>query len=55
MARLVLSSGETVSLASGNYNIFGTSSGRETVTIAAGATVTLDGSFNAGGDTINLG
>lgn len=55
MARLVLSSGETVSLASGNYNIFGTSSGRETVTIAAGATVTLDGSFNAGGDTISLG
>jgi S-layer protein len=54
MARLTLNSGESVGLSSGTYNIFGTSAGKETVTIAAAATVTLDASFNAGGDTVTL-
>jgi len=55
MARLTLTAGESVGLSSGNYSIFGSTAGAETVTIAAGTTVTLDASFNRGGDIISLG
>ena len=54
MARLTLTAGESVGLSSGNYSIFGSTAGAETVTIAAGTTVTLDASFNRGGDVISL-
>jgi Ca2+-binding RTX toxin-like protein len=55
MARLTLTAGESVGLSSGNFSIFGSTAGAETVTIAAGATVSLDASFNRGGDIISLG
>ncbi len=48
MARLTLTAGESVGLSSGNYTIYGTTSGAETVTVTAGATVTFDASFNRG-------
>lgn len=54
MARLILTAGESVGLTSGTYNIFGTTTAAETVSIAAGANVTLDASFNKGGDIISL-
>lgn len=54
MARLILSSGEAVGLASGTYTVFGTSTGSESVSFGATAQVTFDASFNAGGDTITL-
>lgn len=54
MARLTLAAGESVGLSSGSYTIYGSASGAETVTIAAGTTVTLDASFNRGGDTVTL-
>jgi Ca2+-binding RTX toxin-like protein len=54
MARLTLTAGESVGLSSGNFSIFGSTAGAETVTIAAGATVSLDASFNRGGDIISL-
>lgn len=54
MARLTLTAGESVGLSSGNYTIYGTTSGAETVTVAAGTTVTFDASFNRGGDVVTL-
>jgi hypothetical protein len=54
MARLTLTAGESVGLSSGNFSIFGSTAGAETVTIAAGTTVSLDASFNRGGDVISL-
>lgn len=54
MARLTLTAGESVGLSSGNYTIYGTTSGAETVTVTAGATVTFDASFNRGGDVVTL-
>lgn len=54
MARLILDSGESTGLSSGTFTIFGTKTGKETVTVGASANVTFDASFNTGGDTINL-
>jgi Ca2+-binding RTX toxin-like protein len=54
MARLTLNAGESVGLSSGNYTIYGTVSGAETVTVAAGTTVSFDASFNRGGDVFTL-
>jgi len=54
MARLTLTAGESVGLSSGNYSIFGSTAGAETVTIAAGTIVSLDASFNRGGDVVSL-
>ena len=54
MARLTLTAGESVGLSSGTFSIFGSTAGAETVTIAAGTTVSLDASFNRGGDVISL-
>jgi hypothetical protein len=38
----------------GKVTVFGTVAGAETITVAAGGQVSLDASFNAGGDTIVL-
>lgn len=58
MAILTLSAGDSVGLSNGNFNIFGTRSGSETVVLndpgSGNLTVVLDSSFNAGGDTIVL-
>lgn len=54
MARLTLTAGESVGLSSGNYTIYGTATGTETVTVSVGTVVTLDASFNRGGDVITL-
>ena len=53
--RLTLTSGSTFSIGAGSSatTVFGTE-GNERLTIAAGATVILDASFNRGGDTITL-
>ena len=53
--RLTLASGSTFSIGAGSSatTVFGTD-GEQNLTIAAGATVTLDASFNKGGDTITL-
>ena len=53
--RLTLASGSTFSIGAGSSatTVFGTD-GVQNLTIAAGATVTLDASFNRGGDTITL-
>ena len=53
--RLTLASGSTFSIGAGSSatTVFGTD-GAQNLTIAAGATVTLDASFNKGGDTITL-
>lgn len=52
MALLILTSNESVGVSSGTYTVVGTRDGKETVTVAPGAKVTLDASFNAGGDSI---
>lgn len=54
MARLTLSASESVGLSSGSFTIYGTATGTETVTVSVGASVTLDASFNRGGDVISL-
>lgn len=58
MALLTLSAGDTVGLSFGSFNIIGSRTGSETVIlsnpIAGNLTVTLDPSFNQGGDTIVL-
>ena len=56
MNRLILTQGSTFSIGkdSSLTTVFGTSAGVETVSIAAGAKVVLDASFNRGGDVINL-
>jgi hypothetical protein len=58
MAILTLSTNDTVGLSFGSFNIIGTRSGRETVIlsnpISGNLSVTLDPSFNQGGDTIVL-
>jgi hypothetical protein len=53
--RLTLASGSTFSIGAGSSatTVFGTD-GVQNLTIAAGASVTLDASFNKGGDTITL-
>ncbi len=54
MARIILFEGETLGFTLGGSNeIFGTSAGRETITIGSGTEV-LDGSFNAGRDIIRF-
>jgi len=54
MALLILTSNESVGVSSGTYTVVGTRDGKETVTVAPGAKVTLDASFNAGGDSISV-
>lgn len=54
MARLTLTAGESVGLSSGTYDIYGTNTGNETVTVSVGTVVKFDASFNRGGDTISL-
>lgn len=54
MARLILGTGESFGVLSGNVTIYGTGPGAETVTVTAGATVNLDSSFNGGGDVVVL-
>lgn len=58
MAILTLSAGDSVGLSNGNFNIFGTRAGSETVVLnspgSGNLSVVLDSSFNAGGDTIVL-
>jgi Ca2+-binding RTX toxin-like protein len=58
MALLTLSAGDTVGLSFGSFNIIGTRTGSETVIlsnpISGNLSVTLDPSFNQGGDTIVL-
>lgn len=51
MARLILAAGESYGQLSGTSQVFGTSSGAETITIAGGSAA-LDASFNRGGDTL---
>lgn len=53
-AQLLIEPGATAT-AIGRLTVFGTIAGHETLNIARGATIALDGSFNAGGDTIVLG
>ncbi|MFM9829200.1 MAG: Calx-beta domain-containing protein, partial [Sphingomonas sp.] len=54
MARIILFEGETLGFTLGGSNeIFGTTAGRETITIGSGTEV-LDGSFNAGRDIIRF-
>ena len=54
MAKVILSTGETYTVAAGNTaELFGTA-GAENITIQAGANVVLDASFNQGGDTLVL-
>ena len=55
MARLILGSGDrfTIGAGSSTTEVFGTSAS-ETLTIAVGASVVLDASFNRGGDVITL-
>lgn len=50
---LLVNAGASVT-AHGTATVFGTISGTETVTVAPGARLTFEGSFNAGGDTIVL-
>jgi hypothetical protein len=54
MALLILTSNESVGVSSGTFTVVGTRDGKETVTVAPGAKVTLDASFNAGGDSITV-
>jgi Ca2+-binding RTX toxin-like protein len=56
MNRLILTQGSTFSIGANSSltTVFGTSAGSETVSIAAGAKVVLDASFNRGGDVISL-
>ena len=56
MNRLILSQGSTFSVGAGSSltNVFGTAAGAETISIALGAKVVLDASFNRGGDVIRL-
>jgi len=56
MNRLILSQGSTFSVGAGSSltNVFGTAAGAETISIALGAKVVLDASFNRGGDVISL-
>lgn len=58
MALLVLSAGDQIGLSLGNFDVVGTRSGSETVVLNdpgnGSLTVTLDPSFNQGGDTIVL-
>lgn len=54
MANLILTSGESVTFSTGTYNVFGTTAGAETLNIGAGSIVTLDASFNQGGDRVVL-
>jgi hypothetical protein len=50
---LLVNQGAAVTVG-GTATVFGTIAGRETVTVATGARLTFEGSFNAGGDTIVL-
>jgi len=54
MALLILTSNESVGVSSGTYTVVGTRDGKETITVAPGTKVTLDASFNAGGDSISV-
>lgn len=58
MALLTLSAGDSVGLSLGSFNIIGSRTGSETVVLndpgSGNLTVTLDPSFNQGGDTIVL-
>ena len=55
MARTILETpGEDVGVFGGQYDIYGTTSGGEEITILTGTDVWLDPSFNTGGDTIRL-
>jgi hypothetical protein len=49
---LILANGKAT--ASGTETVFGSISGAETVTVGSGGKISLDGSFNAGGDTVVL-
>ncbi len=52
-ALLLVNAGASAA-ALGNQRVFGTIGGSESVTVAPGARLNFDGSFNAGGDTILL-
>ncbi|MBZ6379517.1 hypothetical protein B5C34_07385 [Pacificimonas flava] len=53
-ARVSLNAGQSGGLGAGRFNIFGTASADETITVLDGAVLTLDASFNRGGDTISF-
>lgn len=54
MARTILETqGEDIKIG-GNFNVFGTATGGEEVTILTGSHVFLDPSFNTGGDVLRL-
>lgn len=57
MARLFLNSGQTFGTVGAGLatNVFGTSTGNESVSVAADGDVIFDPSFNGGGDVINIG
>ncbi|MEE4350698.1 MAG: hypothetical protein V2J26_10750 [Pacificimonas sp.] len=52
VSRIVLSPNGETSVGLGAFTVFGRPAGEETLTLGAGALVTLDPSFNQGGDTI---
>lgn len=54
MARLILSSGESATISSGNFDVFGTSSGEEITLLSGSGNYVFDASFNKGGDQIAL-
>ena len=52
--RIIIAPGGSVGAILGVYDIFGTSTGSETVTVFDETTVTLQPDFNRGGDTVRL-
>jgi Ca2+-binding RTX toxin-like protein len=52
--RIVVQSGGTAGAILGSYDIFGTNTGAETVTVFDNTTVNFQGDFSRGGDTIKL-
>lgn len=54
MAFVTLTGGESIGLGTGNFTVFGTATGAETLILSAGSTIVLDGSFNGGGDILRL-
>ncbi|MBZ6380114.1 hypothetical protein, partial [Pacificimonas aurantium] len=53
-SRVIFSPDGETSVGRGAYNLFGSAAGNEELVIGVGAQVTLDPSFNEGGDTIVL-
>ncbi len=54
MAQVILGRSDSVNLANGVFEIYGTVSGVETITVGPGTTAVFDASFNTGGDVIRL-